>query len=105
MLPLLAGDADRNRVLLGIYRGNAVANANAALALAYPVCRRITGDDCFDALVRRYRVDTPAVDGDPNRYGCTLADLLDRFEPVRELPDLPDAARLEMVGACRGDGG
>jgi hypothetical protein len=50
MLPLLVGDADRNRALLGIYRGNSVANASAALALA---------------------------------------------EPVRELPYLPDVARLE----------
>ncbi len=95
MLPLLVGDADRNRALLGIYRGNSVANASAALALAYPVCRRITGDDYFDGLVRRYRAETPSVDGDLNRYGSTFADFLDRFEPVRELPYLPDVARLE----------
>ncbi|MBP6097513.1 MAG: putative DNA-binding domain-containing protein [Methyloversatilis sp.] len=95
MLPLLAGDAERNRALLGIYRGNVVANAGAALALAYPVCRRITGDDYFDGLVRRYRAETPSVDGDLNRYGSTFADFLDRFEPVRELPYLPDVARLE----------
>ena len=95
MLPLLAGDAERNRALLGIYRGNVVANAGAALALAYPVCRRITGDDYFDGLVRRYRAETPSVDGDLNRYGSTFADFLDRFEPVCELPYLPDVARLE----------
>lgn len=95
VLPLLAGDADRNRMLLAIYRGNSVASANAALALAYPVCRRITGGDYFDGLVRHYRAATPAVDGDLNRYGSTFADFLDRFEPVRELPYLPDVARLE----------
>lgn len=95
MLALLAGDDERNRALLGIYRGNVIASANAALTLAYPVCRRITGDDYFDALVRRYRVRTPSTDGDLNRYGHLFADFLDGFEPVRALPYLPDVARLE----------
>ena len=95
MLPLLTGDAERNRGLLGVYRGNAVANANAALTLAYPVCRQITGDDYFDALVRRYWAQTPSTDGDLNRYGHSFADFLDGFEPVRALPYLPDVARLE----------
>ncbi|AOF83383.1 hypothetical protein BSY238_1790 [Methyloversatilis sp. RAC08] len=95
MLPLLTGDAVRNRSLLGVYRGNAVANANAALTLAYPVCRQITGDDYFDALVRRYWAQTPSTDGDLNRYGHRFADFLDGFEPVRALPYLPDVARLE----------
>ncbi|MBU0600991.1 MAG: DNA-binding domain-containing protein [Gammaproteobacteria bacterium] len=94
-LPLLAGDAGRNRALLRIYRGNAVANAGAALALAHPVCRRITGGDYFDALVRRYWADEPSREADLNRYGDTFASFLDNFEPVRELPYLPDVARLE----------
>lgn len=95
MLPLLSGDAGRNRALLGVYRGNAVANARAALTAAYPVCRQITGDDYFDALVRRYWARTPSIDGDLNRYGHCFADFLDGFEPVRALPYLPDVARLE----------
>ncbi|OYW30861.1 MAG: DUF2063 domain-containing protein [Methyloversatilis sp. 12-65-5] len=95
MLPLLAGDAERNRSLLGVYRGNAVASASAALALAYPVCRQVTGDDYFDALVRRYWAQTPSSDGDLNHYGNSFADFLDGFEPVRALPYLPDVARLE----------
>ncbi len=95
MLPLLAGDPARNRELLGIYRGNAVANAKAALSLAYPVCRLITGEDYFDALVRRYWAQTPSAGGDLNRYGATFADFLDDFEPARVLPYLSDVARLE----------
>ncbi|MDY0055433.1 MAG: DNA-binding domain-containing protein [Methyloversatilis sp.] len=94
-LPLLAGDEARNRVLLSIYRATSIANATAALRLAYPVCRQITGDDYFDALARRYRDDHPSRDGDLNRYGDRFAAFLDDFEPVRELPYLPDVARLE----------
>lgn len=94
-LPLLTGEPIRNRALLGIHRGNAVAGANAALRLAYPVCLQITGEAYFDALVRRYWSQTPSTDGDLNRYGMNFAEFLDRFEPVRALPYLPDVARLE----------
>ena len=102
MLPLLSGDAERNRALLGVYRGNAVANARAALTLAYPVCRQITGGDYFDALVRRYWARTPSADGDLNRYGHSFAEFLDAFEPVRALPYLPDVARLEWSAHVAG---
>lgn len=94
-LPLLAGDQARNRGLLSIYRATSIANATAALRLAYPVCRRITGDAFFDALARRYRSAEPSPEGDLNRYGEHFAAFLGDFEPVRELPYLPDVARLE----------
>ncbi|MFX9866817.1 DNA-binding domain-containing protein, partial [Acinetobacter baumannii] len=77
------------------YRATSIANATAALRLAYPVCRLITGDDYFDALARRYRAACPSRDGDLNRYGDRFAAFLDGFEPVRALPYLPDVARLE----------
>jgi hypothetical protein len=95
MLPLLAGDDERNRALLGIYRGNSVASAHAALTLAYPVCRMLTGDDYFAGLARGHWAESPSRDGDLNRYGAGFADFLTRFEPVRALPYLPDLARLE----------
>jgi hypothetical protein len=94
-LPLLAGDDARNRTLLSIYRATSIANATAALRLACPVFRQITGDVCFEGLARRYRDAEPSCDGDLNRYGERFAAFLDRFEPVRELPYLPDVARLE----------
>lgn len=95
VLPLLAGDEGRNQALLSIYRATSIANATAAMRLAYPVCRLITGDDYFDALARRYRAACPSRDGDLNRYGDRFAAFLDGFEPVRALPYLPDVARLE----------
>ncbi|HEY9192436.1 MAG TPA: DNA-binding domain-containing protein [Methyloversatilis sp.] len=95
MLPLLAGDDERNRTLLGIYRGNSVANANAALTLAYPVCRMLTGDEYFDGLARHHWAESPSHDGDLNRYGAGFAEFLACFEPARALPYLPDVARLE----------
>lgn len=80
---------------LRIYRGNAVANAHKALQLAYPVVQQIVGEACFAALTRRYWSDTASTHGDLNLYGAEFADFLDAFEPMRELPYLPDTARLE----------
>lgn len=97
VLPLLAGDPIRNRALLSVYRATSVANAVAALRLAFPVCAQITGDDFFDALARVYRDTHPSSDGDLNRYGAGFPVFLDGFEPVRALPYLPDVARLEWA--------
>lgn len=96
-LPLLAGDPVRNRALLSVYRATSVANAVAALRLAFPVCAQITGDDFFDALARRYRDACPSSDGDLNRYGAGFPAFLDGFGPVSALPYLPDVARLEWA--------
>lgn len=96
-LPLLAGDPVRNRALLSVYRATAVANAVAAVRLAFPVCAQITGDEFLDALARRYRDMSPSTEGDLNRYGAGFPAFLDGFEPVRALPYLPDVARLEWA--------
>ena len=96
-LPLLAGDPARNRALLSVYRATAVANAIAAVRLAFPVCAQITGDDFFDALARRFRDSSPSTEGDLNRYGAGFPAFLDGFEPIRALPYLPDVARLEWA--------
>src|SRR5689334_12074003 len=42
---------------IAIYRNARLAILRTALAGAYPVCRALVGEDCFDALVR----DTLAV--------------------------------------------
>lgn len=97
MLPLLAGDPERAQALLGIYRGNSVANVTAALRLAFPVCTQIAGDEYFDALARRYRDVEPSRHGDLTFHGAGFARFLDSFEPVRALPFLPDVARLEWA--------
>lgn len=96
-LPLLTGDDARNRALLSIYRATSVANVTAALQLAFPVCAQLTGGEYFAALARRFRDAEPSVSGDLNRYGAGFAVFLDGFEPVRELPWLPDVARLEWA--------
>jgi hypothetical protein len=91
LAPLLKGDAHR----VGIYRGNLAAHWTRALASAYPVLRRLVGDDFFDALAGMFGRAHPARDPDLNRFGAALPDFLAGFAPAADYPYLPDVARLE----------
>ncbi|MGJ7917710.1 DUF692 family multinuclear iron-containing protein [Massilia sp. LXY-6] len=88
LAPRLKGDAGR----LGIYRGNLSSAWRRALASAYPVLRRLLGEERFDGLARAYGRLQPAQDPDLNRFGAGLADVLAGDE---DRPWLPDLARLE----------
>lgn len=69
----------------------------AALAGTYPVCRRLVGDEFFEALARRAARALAAPSPDLNDYGADLAEFLASFPAARELPYLPDVARLEWA--------
>lgn len=88
-----AGGAPR----MAIYRGNAFGNWHAALAGAYPVVRKIVGEAFFEALARVYARAHPSRSGDLNAYGDSLAPFLEAYAEVRDLPYLPEVARLEWL--------
>jgi uncharacterized protein (UPF0276 family) len=93
LAPLLKGDPRR----FGIYRGNLGVHWSRALSSAYPVLRRLVGDEFFDALARVYGRAHPALDPDLNRFGAALPDFLAGFAPAADYPYLPDVARLEWA--------
>ncbi len=80
---------------VAVYRNARLVILRNALAGAYPVCRALVGDDCFDAIVR----DTLAVEGStsPNlhRYGDALPDVIAHSPLTSSVPYLADVARLE----------
>lgn len=80
---------------VAIYRNARLAILRNTLAGAYPVCRALVGDDCFDAIVR----DTLAVQcsTSPNlhRYGDALPDVIAHSPLAGSVPYLADVARLE----------
>ncbi|MFS2104631.1 putative DNA-binding domain-containing protein [Ralstonia sp. Ralssp135] len=80
---------------IATYRNARLAILRNALAGAYPVCRALVGEDCFDALVR----DTLAVQAStsPNlhRYGNALPDVIAQSPLAHSVPYLADVARLE----------
>ncbi|NMV40052.1 DNA-binding domain-containing protein [Ralstonia insidiosa] len=87
------GDDDARGV--AVYRNARLAILRNTLAGAYPVCRALVGDDCFDAIVR----DTLAVQGSSSanlhRYGDALPEVIAQSPLAGSVPYLADVARLE----------
>ena len=100
--PLLAqlkgeGGAAKLALALDLYRGNLTATWDKTLGAAYPVLRRLVGDEFFSALARAYGMANPSIDADLNRFGARFAQFLDGFEHVADYPYMPDMARLEWA--------
>ena len=93
---LLHPGADLER-RLALYRNNSLSAARKALEGAFPVVRQLVGDESFAALAREYRRAWPSDSGDLNGHGAAFAEFLAGFAPARELPYLPDMARLEWA--------
>lgn len=95
VLPIFSGPAARTQARLAVYRGNVYGNLAKALAGAYPVTRKIVGDEFFDAMAREYARKHASRSGDLNRYGGELAQFIAVFPHTADLPYLPDVARME----------
>ena len=91
------GTVERNVARLAVYRGNVYANCTKALASAFPVVRKIVGEEFFEALAREFVHRHPSRSGDLNRYGDVFADFLAVFPHTADLPYLPDVARMEWL--------
>lgn len=96
LTPWLKGDAARHVRRLAIYRNTMGAAWVRALSAAYPVLKRLVGEDSFDGLARAYGQAHPADDPDLNRFGAHLPDFLAGHAPP-EHAYLPDVARLEWL--------
>jgi hypothetical protein len=90
---MVAGEDARMRV----YRNTVVANYRNALGATYRVVRDITGAVFFDAAVDAFVAAHPSTGGDLNIYGGEFAAFLACYRHARELPYLPDVARLEWA--------
>jgi uncharacterized protein (UPF0276 family) len=94
-LAQLKGEDNAHR--FGLYRGNLTATWDKTLSAAYPVLRRLVGEEFFSALSRAYGMADPSDNADLNHFGASLAQFLDGFEQVADYPYLPDMARLEWA--------
>ena len=82
---------------IGVYRNTITANYRNAMAATYRVVREITGDAFFDAATDAFVAAHPSTGGDLNVYGREFGAFLASYPHARELPYLPDVARLEWA--------
>lgn len=89
--------ARRPKRRFDVYRNNVYVSLIDVLGGRFPVVLRLVGEDFFRAVARCY------VEADPPRspvlmaYGAGFPSFLETFEPARDLPYLPDVARLEWA--------
>lgn len=94
---MFRGPPERALARLAIYRGNVHANCTKALASAFPVVRKIVGEEFFQAMAREYAWARPSQSGDLNRYGEHLPEFLESFPHNADLPYLPHVAGMEWL--------
>ncbi len=90
-----AGDGLAPTEHLLIYRHAILATLVRALGAIHPVCKRLVGDNFFDAMSRVYARQTPSESPDLGDYGESFGDFVAAFEPAAGLVYLADVARLE----------
>ena len=78
-----------------IYRNNIAVSLIAAIEARYPVTRRIVGKAFLRGMARNFvarnKPESPVI----LHYGAAFPDFMASFEPARDLPYLPDVARIE----------
>ena len=82
---------------LAVYRHTVLANYRNALAATFPVVRELTGEPFFNAAVDAFVRAHPSAGGDLNVYGDRFAEFLAGYGHAKDLPYLPDVARLEWA--------
>ena len=80
-----------------VYRGNVAGALGEALAVRYPVVRRLVGAEFFQAMAREYGLANPPHSPVLIHYGADFADFIAGFEPAKSVPYLSDVARLDSA--------
>ena len=80
-----------------VYRNNVVTSLIGAMGDAFPVIKMLVGEQFFDAVAGHYVRINPPTSPLMMFYGSGFPEFLDGFEPARQLPYLPDMARLELA--------
>ncbi len=80
-----------------IYRHNVRSNLRGALQALYPVILKLVGEPFFNEAADRYADAWPSRSGDLNDFGGHFAEWIAQYRHARDLPYLPDVARLEYA--------
>ena len=80
-----------------VYRNNVTVSLIDALAATYPAVQRITGVAFFRAMARFHARATPPTSPLLFEYGRGFPAFIEGYEPARDMPWLPDTARIERA--------
>ena len=80
-----------------VYRNNVAVSLTEALETAFPVVRKLVGDEFFRATAGIYLRQHPPKSPLLMQYGEDFPDFLSGFPPASSLGYLPDVARLEVA--------
>ena len=89
--------ADETEARFAVYRNNVTHSLSRALARRFPVVERLVGAEFFAATARLFLRDHPPRDPRLFLWGDAFPGFLQGFRPLRDLPYLPDVARLEWL--------
>jgi len=92
-----AGIAGETARRFRIHRNNYVRGLSEQLAEAYPVVRRLVGDQFFFAMAREFLSDNAPQSRSLALFGEGLSRFLRQFPPAASVPYLPDIAELERA--------
>lgn len=80
-----------------VYRNNVAVGLTDALEAAFPIVRKLVGDQFFRAMagvyLRKHPPKTPLM----MFYGAAMPQFLRRFQPAKSIGYLPDIAALELA--------
>lgn len=80
-----------------VYRNNVAVSLSDALETAFPVVRKLVGDQFFRAMAGVYLRKHPPKSPLMMFYGEAMPQFLSRFEPAKSVPYLPDVAKMELA--------
>ncbi|MEL6840886.1 MAG: DNA-binding domain-containing protein [Pseudomonadota bacterium] len=80
-----------------VYRNNVAVSLSDALETAFPVVRKLVGDQFFRAMAGVYLRKHPPKSPLMMFYGDAMPQFLTRFEPAKSVPYLPDVAKVELA--------
>jgi len=79
------------------YRDSVVSGITEALAISYPVVKKLVGEQFFNHLCYLYLVQHPSTSPDLNDYGEQFSNFIDTLSNTQSVPYLSDVAKLEWA--------